>query len=297
MTAQMLAHCIVSGVTYGSVYGLFAMAIVILYRTNHIFNFALTEISTFCVIIMYFLLRHMGYFPAFGLALLFSFLLGCGLHLSVLRIATERKQFLTSSIVVITIGLSFLFNAMSNFELGDEPVRFPSPINSEQTFSILGIAVQSDQIVILLLALLSIGAVRFFFARTKMGLVLEAIAENTDAARLRGVRASNFLALSWGITSLMGTFVGAILAPLFYLYPAMLMNMMSYSLIAVVIGGLESPFGALVGGVIVGCVESFAGEIPFVGSDLKFIAVLGVLVLTLIVRPRGLWGRAEQRRV
>jgi branched-chain amino acid transport system permease protein len=145
-------------------------------------------------------------------------------------------------------------------------------------------------------SLLTILVITLFFNFTRLGLTLEAIAENNRAARLRGVRTSNYLAISWGITFLLSTLCAVLLAPTLFLTATMLTHVFAYALMAVAIGGLESPLGALVGGIIIGVAENLASNWPVIGSDLKFVAVTCILLTVLIFRPRGIWGRLEQRR-
>ena len=287
---------LVSGIAYGSMYGLFAMSIVLLYRTNHLFNFAQTEIATFTVIIMFFLLKKTTYFVALGLAIGFSFLLGIGLHVGVMRVITERKNVDRTALGVITIGMFSIFNSLSFYLFGDEPEPFPG-MWPQKSFTVFELNIQYGHVAVLITSILILLGIILFFGRTKLGLVLEAIAENNEAARLRGVRTSNVLALSWGITFAICTFCAIMLAPMLFLHPVMLIHIFAYSLIAIVIGGLESPFGSFVGGLFVGVIENLASNWPVIGSDLKFVAVMISLLVILIVRPRGLWGRLEQRRV
>lgn len=296
MDLHSFVASLITGITYGSIYGLFAMAIVLLYRTNHLFNFAQTETTTFLVIIMFFLLKKMPLWPALGLSLVISFFLGCILHVSVIRVIIERKNVVKTNLDVITIGMFYIFNSASLYFFGDEPEPFPSlwPTGSVDIFTV---SVPYGHLAVLGCCIVIGVSIMLFFKYTRLGLVLEAVAENLEAARLRGVRTSNVLAISWGITFALSAFCGIILAPALFLSSSMLVPVFSYALISIIIGGLESPFGALIGGIIVGLAESFATAWPPLGSQLKFVAVLAVLLLVLIVRPRGLWGRFEQRRV
>jgi branched-chain amino acid transport system permease protein len=289
------AENILSGITFGTVYGLLGMSIVLLYRTNHLFNMAQTEIATFTVITMFFLLKKMSYGPAFAATLVISFFLGMFLHIGVMRIITERKNVQKTSATVITIGLFSIFNAMSFYFFGEEPEPFPA-LWPSKSISMFEISIQYGEIVMVICAILTIIAIMAFFRFTKLGLALEAIAENESAARLRGVRTSNYLAVSWGITFVLSAICAIFLAPTLFLTPIMLTHVFAYSLMAVGIGGLESPFGAMVGGILIGVVENLSSNWAVVGSDLKFVAVNLTLVMILIVRPRGIWGRREQRR-
>jgi branched-chain amino acid transport system permease protein len=287
---------IVDGIAYGSIYGMFALSIVFLYRSNKIFNLGLTEIATLFVIFAYLLLQKLPFAPAIGLAILLSFVSGVLLHVGVMRFVTERKHVLHGSQTVITLGFFTLFNSLSSFILGDEPMPFPSPFGLE-VYTIGGVGISKHSIGIFAVAILMVWFLFLCFRFTKVGLIFEAIAENIVAARLRGIQASNFLALAWGLTVAAGAIGGMLFAPILYVTPNMLTSIAVYSFIAVVIGGLESPLGALVGGIIVGIIENVASNISFIGSELKFLVLMAVLIVFLIIRPRGIWGRAEGRRV
>jgi branched-chain amino acid transport system permease protein len=286
---------IISGIAYGSIYGLFALSIVFLFRANRLFNLASTELATFFVVCMFFLLKHMSYFPAFALTVVFSFVAGCCLHFGLMRIVTERKNALHSNETVITIGLFIILNSLSAFFFSDEPKKFPTPF-SESLVSLGGIKVPSHSFLILGISLVIAFSFFLFLHKTRLGLIMEATAQNTMSARLRGIKTSNMLALAWGIATAISVISGVLIAPVLFLSPGMLSQVFSYALIAVVIGGLESPFGAIVGGILVGVVENLATDIGFIGSELKFMAVFFLLLVVLVVKPRGLWGREELRR-
>lgn len=287
---------IVDGIAYGSIYGLMALSIVVLYRSNKLINFAQTEMATLSVICMFYLLKKMSFAPAFILTIIISFAGGVFLHFSILRFLTERQKVLKAGQALITIGFFSIFNSLSSYILGDETYPFPSPFGTE-SFEILGVGISYISLGILGATLSMVLLIYLGFRFTNLGLIFEAVAEDSNAARLRGIYASNILAMAWGFASSISA-VGAILiAPVLYLSPAMTLSIFAYSLFAVVIGGLESPFGAFVGGVIVGVVENLADNVSFIGSELKFTAVGVMLIIVLIFNPRGLWGRREARRV
>jgi len=284
------------GVAYGCIYGLFALTFVALFRANKIFNFAQTEVATLGVVLMLLLLKHMSFWSAMILTILASFAFGVLLHVTIMRFLTERRRGSHLSETIVTIGLFVIFNNISSYLIGDETQPFPSPFGSD-VLSLFGVPVSKQSLGIIVASLLMTGCIFLVFRFTKLGLKFEAIAENADAARLRGIRVSNLLAVAWGITIMAGVFAALLIAPIQYVSPAMLISFFSYSLIAVVIGGLESPLGAIVGGIIVGVVDNLAANVSFIGSELRFLVIFALLLLVLLVRPRGLWGRAEARRV
>lgn len=287
---------IFDGIAYGSIYGIFALCIVLLYRANKIFNFGQTELATLCTIGMFYCLRHFSYLVSFLIVLLGSFVAGALLHLLIMRFLTEKKQASHSSETVITIAFFSIANSVSAYILGDEQQAFPSPFGAS-SFNLWGVGISYLSVGLLGATLLLVILVYCGFKYTRIGLMFEAVAQDITIARLRGIHGSNLLALAWGISLTMSAICGILLAPSLFLSPNMLTGIFVYSLIAVVIGGLESPIGAFVGGIIVGVCENLASNIPFIGSELKFVFIFFLLVGVLLFRPRGIWGRVEGRKV
>ncbi len=287
---------VIDGVAFGSVYGLMALAIVMLYRANKLFNWAQTEIAMFFVCLGASLLTRIPFFIAVSLILGLSFLGGALFHAAVMRPITERRHVLKSHEAVITIGFLTFFNSLNVYLFGDDSRPFPSPFG-EGSFTVYGVEISKHSLGVLATVTIMAFCVYVFYKFTRIGLVFEAVSENVEAARLRGIRSSNFLALAWGL-SVMTSAIGAVLiAPMLTVSPSMLISVLTYALMSVVIGGMESPFGGLVGGVIVGVTENLSANVEFIGTDLKLVAVILVVVTILTLKPRGLWGRAEARRV
>ncbi len=137
-----------------------------------------------------------------------------------------------------------------------------------------------------------------FFRFTKLGLAMRAGALNRDAARLLGVRTGWLLALGWGFAAALGAVSGMMVAPTVFLTPNMMQAVLIYAFAAAVLGGLESPVGAVVGGLSLGVLLAMLGQyVSFVTSELQLPVALGVLLLVLLVRPAGLLGRVVVRRV
>lgn len=287
---------LIDGIAYGSVYGILALSIVLLYRANKLFNFAQTEIAMLFVCGAASLLSSLSFYLVIALLIILSFLGGGLLHFGVMRFVTERRHVSKIHESVITIGLFTFFNSLNTYLFGDDPRPFPSAFGNE-TFQIKGISFAWNQVGILAVTMLMILTIGLFFKFSRIGMTFEAVAENIEAAKLRGIRASNILAFSWAFAIMTSAVGGILIAPVLFVTPNMLVSIYAYSLIAVVIGGIESPFGALVGGLIVGVVENLSSNASFIGADLKFVAVSALLLVILLVRPRGLWGRTEGRRV
>jgi branched-chain amino acid transport system permease protein len=156
--------------------------------------------------------------------------------------------------------------------------------------------VQDIGIVVTSLALVAVLAV--FFRFTKVGLGMRAAAVNPDSSRLVGVRVGWMLALGWGIAAVLGAVSGMMIAPVVFLDPNMMQTILLYAFAAAVLGGLDSPLGAVVGGIVLGVTITLLGRyVEFIGSTLKLPAALMLILVLLLVRPGGLFGKVAVRRV
>jgi branched-chain amino acid transport system permease protein len=137
-----------------------------------------------------------------------------------------------------------------------------------------------------------------FVGLTKLGGALRAAAVNPDSSRLVGIRVGWMLALGWGIAAVLGAVAGMMIAPVVFLDPNMMQTILLYAFAAAVLGGLDSPIGAVVGGILLGVTITLLGRyVGFIGSTLKLPAALMLILVLLLVRPGGLFGRVAVRRV
>ena len=127
---------------------------------------------------------------------------------------------------------------------------------------------------------------------------MRAAAQNPDTSRLSGIRVGRMLGLGWGLAALVGAVAGMLVAPVIFLEPNMMSGILIYAFASATLGGITSPPGAVVGGFLVGIIENLAGTyIPFIGTELKLTVALVIIIVVLLVRPSGLFGRAVMRRV
>ncbi len=135
-----------------------------------------------------------------------------------------------------------------------------------------------------------------FFRFTPLGLAMRAAAQNPDSARLVGIRVSWMLAMGWGLAAAIGAVAGMMVAPIVYLDPNMMSGILLYGFAAALLGGIDNPWGAVVGGFIVGVLENILGAYV-IGTELKLTVALVLIVVTLTLRPNGLFGKAVVTRV
>ena len=199
--------------------------------------------------------------------------------------------------MIITLGLATLFNGLAGFIWGYVPRSFPSPF-SAATVGIAGTYISFRDLGVIAVSGLILLAVYLLLQRTTVGLTLRAAAHHPEASRLLGVQVSWMLALGWGLASAVGAVSGMLVAPILFLEPNMMQSIIIYAFAAAVLGGIESPLGAVVGGLLVGVIIDLSGAyLPGVGGDLQLAVGLAIIVAVLILRPNGLFGRAATRKV
>lgn len=291
------AALIVQGISTGCIYGILGLAIGFTYRAARVGNFAQANMATFSAYIMYSLLHIFSFYIAFALTLFLAFVYGAAIHVFIIRKIRANNRLDTEFVaMIITIGLMTIFSGLSRILGGSMPKIFP-PMFPETSISYHGIIASYRDVGIVGVTILLAISLSCFFRFTRLGLALEAAAENKLAAGLRGVRIHHMLTLSWGISSAVGTLSGVLIAPVLGLSPGMLGTIFLFAYTASVVGGLKSPIGTLAGGVIVGIVENLSSTVPAVGSELKTVVVFLFLIATLYIWPRGIFGRPEMRRV
>jgi len=292
---------VVAGLASGSIYALLALAIVIIYRSTGVVNFAQGEMATFTTFIAWTLVDHgVGYWGAFALTLLIAFVGGIGLERIVVR-PVEGKPVINA--VILTIGLFILLGGLSNWiwkaEVRSFPPSRPFPTSA---WDVGGVAVSKQDAGILAVMLVLLALLWALFRYTKLGLALRASALNPVASRLVGIRVGWMLGLGWGLAAAIGAVAGlftAAAAP--PLDPNMMRPVLIYAFAAAVVGGLESPVGAVIGGLVIGVVLNLVATYDtHVHLDLdreRLPIALALILIVLLARPTGLFGRQTVRRV
>lgn len=286
---------LVSGIALGGIFASLALALVLIYNAMGLVNFAQGEMAMFATFLAYVLINHgVDYWIAFPITLVLAFGGGIVVQRIVIR-PVERAPILT--LVIITLGLATLLNGLAGALFGYVPRSFPSPFSAE-TINFFGARASYQDLGVILVSGLVLVAVYLLLQRTTVGLTIRAAAHHPEASRLLGVQVSWMLALGWGLASAVGAVSGIMVAPLLLLEPNMMQSIIVYAFAAAVLGGIESPLGAVVGGVVVGVTVNLAGAyIPGVGGDLQLAIGMAIIVGVLILKPNGLFGRPSVRRV
>jgi branched-chain amino acid transport system permease protein len=287
---------LVSGLASGGIYASLALALVIIHRSTGVINFAQGEMATLCTYVAWTLTVNHGwsYWPAFVATLLFSFAFGVGTHRVVIR-PVERGNVLR--VVIVTIGLLIAVNGFVVWQWGGEPRALESPFGTD-TIDVGGVVISVQDVGTIAVTLGIVVLLWLLFQFTKVGLALRAAAVNPDEARLVGVRVTWMLALGWGLAAVLGAVAGLLTAPTVGLDPQMMAPILIYAFAAAVLGGIDSPVGAVVGGLTLGVVLNLIQVyVDFVGAELTLPVALLVILVVLLVRPTGVFGHAAVRRV
>jgi branched-chain amino acid transport system permease protein len=286
---------VTSGLASGAIFASVALALVLIYRATDVVNFAQGEMATFTTFVAWSLMNHgLSYWPAFVLTLGIAFVGGVGVERVFIRPVERRPELV---IVIVTIGLLIALNGLTGWIWGPEVKAFDSPFPN-RTIDVAGVAVSIQDIGTFCVCLATVLLVWLFFRFTTVGLAMRAVAVNPDASRLMGVRVSWMLALGWGLAAVLGAVAGMMAAPTVFLDPDMMLVILIYAFAAAVLGGIDSPVGAVVGGLILGVVVNLLGRyVGFVGQQLRLPSALALLLLVLLVRPQGLFGHIRVRRV
>jgi branched-chain amino acid transport system permease protein len=283
-----------AGLTAGAVYAAVALALVLIWRATRIVNFAQGGMLMITTFIGYTVIQHGGsYWLALLVAVLSGLVLGAIVELALIR-PVERRQPLDA--VVVTFGLLVLLQGLAGMIFGGTPRSYP-PAFSIRGFQVGGrrllFAPNDLWVVLVVFAVMVVLAVAF--RRTALGLRMRAAAFAPEVARLLGVRVGRMLTLGWALAAAVGALAGVLIAPSTFVSPTAFDATLVYGFTAAVIGGLDSPPGAVIGGLSLGIALGYVSG--YIGSDVVALGALVVLVGVLMVRPNGLFGHAAGRRL
>jgi branched-chain amino acid transport system permease protein len=286
---------VVSGLASGGIYGSLALALVLIYRSTGVVNFAQGEMATFATYVAWTLMNHgWSFWPAFAATLAIAFAGGVTIERVLIR-PVENAPVLT--VVILTIGLLILVNGATSWIWGGAAKQFHGPF-STRPIHVGGVAFSIQDLGVIGVSVGTVVVLALFFRFTKLGLALRASALNPSSSRLVGIRVGWMLALGWGLAAVLGAIAGMMAAPSLFLDPNMMQSVLLYAFAAAVLGGLESPVGAVVAGLAIGVLLNLVGTYwDFVGGQLRLAAALAVILGVLLVRPQGLFGRAAVKRV
>jgi branched-chain amino acid transport system permease protein len=291
---ERFVQVVVDGIATGSIYAALALALVLIFRSTGVVNFAQGEMAMFSTFLAWGL--HEGGLPieaAIACTLAISFVGGMVIERVLIR-HFEGGDELT--LVIVTLGLFILLNSLAGWIWGFGNRGFPS-LFGEGATEIAGVRLSVESLGIVAVLLAVVGLLWLLFQRTKIGLAMRASALSPESSGLVGIRVGRMMMLGWGLAAMLGALAGALVAPRLFLDVNLMGGVLIYAFAAAALGGFDSPLGAVVGGWVIGVSETLAGTyVDFIGSDLKILVPLAIIFVVLMVRPTGLFGRHEVAR-
>jgi branched-chain amino acid transport system permease protein len=283
---------VLAGLATGGIYASLALALVMIYQATHLVNFAQGEMAMFTTYLAWSLISAgMPYWAAFFITVALGFALGALIERIVIR-PVENAPVL--AVVVVFIALLVILNSIAGWIYTYTIKAFPSPFPKEPLFGIRYMSAHELGAIGITLVVLT--TLYLFFRYTPLGLAMRAVAQNPQSSRLVGIRVGWMLALGWGLAAAVGAVAGMMVAPIVYLDPNMMGGILLYAFAAALLGGIDSPMGAVIGGFTVGVLENLLGAFV-IGNELKLTVALVLIVGVLLVRPSGFFGSVHVSRV
>jgi branched-chain amino acid transport system permease protein len=297
MNSQLLIQLLINGLVVGTLYGVVAMSFVLIYKATQVVNFAQGELLLVGAWVCWALLTkfQVPFWIGMPLTLVFMFAFGILIQVVVLRPMIGEPII---SVIMVTIALSAVFQASLKWIFGINPQPFPR-VFATQSVNILGYSIQTVYVMSLVVSVLMMLGMAWFFKASKYGLAMRATAFNQQVAQSLGISVKTVFAMAWAISAVVSAVAGVVVA---------VVNGVSFGLAgygikvfpAVILGGLDSIGGAVLGGIIIGLLENFA---QFIDSEylhlgnLYEVAPFYVLIIILMIKPYGLFGTKDIERV
>ena len=283
----MLLQLIISGLITGSLYALAGVGLTVIYKATEVMNFAQGDMAALVAFAALWGMQHvhLPYGVAFALAVVAGALFAGVVQYVLVRRLQNRSAL---SVVVATLGLGLIINAVVVQWFGSEGTSFP-PILADHEVRIGAAVVSTNSLLSFGIALAALAAVWLLFQRTKAGMIIRAAYQNPNAARLMGVNLQRVYLGVWALSGALGALSALLLAPILYLDPNVLNLVLLSAFTAVVLGGFGSLVGAAVGGLVLGVVSNLLGA--YVSTNFQNSFVFLMLLLVLLIRPVGLFGQ------
>ncbi|CAN5503693.1 branched-chain amino acid ABC transporter permease [soil metagenome] len=289
---EAFIHQLLSGMANGGIYAIIGLALVMIYQsTNHI-NFAQGEMAMLSTFLAWSMVNAgVPYWIMFVLTLILSFLFGAAIERLIIRPVKKAPPL---SVVAVFIGVLSIINSLAGAIFGHITKSFPSPFASNAWYG--STYMSAHEVGTIFITICVIGGVYLFLNYTPLGLGMRAAALNPVSSRLVGIRVDRMLTLGWGLAGAIGAVGGMLAAPIVYLDPNMMGGILLYGFAAALLGGIDNPWGAVAGGFIVGILENLVGTY-LVGTELKLVVALVLIIGVLTLKPSGLFGRKLVVRV
>jgi branched-chain amino acid transport system permease protein len=290
----MFEMLLIEGLAIGACYGLFGVAVAIIYKTSDVVNFAQGEMGMLATFVAYHIMTAYGwpFYIAFPVTLIFAILLGMAIEICILRPAKEPTVL---GLLILTLGAEMLLMGLAGWKWGAEQKNFPFLLSVSDTVQIFpGFALNSWTIGVFVLTAVIMVLLFLFFRYSKLGIAMRATQQNENAAKIMGIKVERVFSITWGMSSLIGALAAMFFAARSVLDPNFMMEPFMRAFAAAVLGGLTSIPGVVIGGLILGIIENFFG---YMWPEWKPIVAFVVIILIITVRPSGLFSKHYVKKV
>lgn len=289
MEWSLLAQGALNGVMLGLNYALIALGLTLIFGILGIVNFTHGEMYMLGGYVAYYFFGHFGlnFFLTLALAAILIGFLGVILEKFIFRPLTTRPKLELTSLIA-AVGLAWVFQMVAVIAFGDLDKHVPSVFKG--IIRMGGVVITVERVATILIGIALIGALNLFLLKTKSGMTIRAVAQDKEAAALQGVSVDRITALTFGIGCGLAATAGALVAPIFGVSPSMGGEVILKAFLVVILGGMGSVPGAMLGGLVLGFVESFGCLVFSVPTVM--VLTFSIIILILIIKPKGLLGHA-----
>lgn len=283
---------IISGLETGSLYALAALGLVLIFRTSDVINFAQGDIAMFSTFVGYRVFeKFTSYWGAVSLAIIFAIVFGYVLERLFLRKALKLGII---NKIIITMGMLMIIQGLTVVIFGTEDYYLRKAVEMEN-FNLFGVIIQPNALFIIAITLMIVFVFNYLLKNTSFGIGIRATAEDETTARLMGIPVGKIYSRSWMIATALGAFAGILVAPKTQVSITMMTDIHLKAFIAAVVGGFSSFLGPVAGGFIIGIADNLVGY--YLSLDWKTVIVYGLLIIVLVVKPNGLFGKTVRKKV
>ena len=290
----MFEMLLIEGLAIGACYGLFGVAVAIIYKTSDVVNFAQGEMGMMSTFVAYHIMTAYGwpFYVAFPATLIFAIGLGMAIEFCFLRPAKEPTVL---GLLILTLGAEMLLMGLAGWKWGAEQKDFPFLLSVHDTIEIFpGFALNEWTIGVFVLTTVVMVLLFLFFRYSKLGIAMRATQQNENAAKIMGIKVERVFSITWGMSSLIGALAAMFFAARSVLDPNFMMEPFMRAFAAAVLGGLTSIPGVVIGGLILGIIENFFG---YAWPEWKPIVAFVVIILIITIRPSGLFTKHYVKKV
>jgi branched-chain amino acid transport system permease protein len=290
----MFEMLLIEGIAIGACYGLFGVAVAIIYKTSDVINFAQGEMGMVATFVAYHILTvyNVPFWIAFPATMVFALLLGMAIEFCFLRPAKDPTVL---GLLIITLGAEMLLMGLAGWKWGAEQKDFPFILSVTKTHEIIpGLVINEWTIGVFSITIIIMIALFLFFRYSKLGIAMRATQQNVNAAKIMGIKVERVFSITWAMSSLIGAIAAMFFAARSVLDPNFMMEPFMRAFAAAVLGGLTSIPGVVIGGLIMGIIENFFG---YAWPEWKPIVAFVVIILIITVRPSGLFAKHYIKKV